>query len=949
MKLGIHSFRGRFVTVSIVYITILTIIAWWAKQYVQDYTTSSLANTEIRQDFRQQLAYIKSNAAELKSSLLEFLIVASSNKRDLVLYNNNKLRYSIEEFENTQTILPTQKLVTNPESLKQDLDELGKNIESLTVLRLNINKLYPGTPIQQNEMLPLNIEFITATTQALEVENKQKDYSEEQFKIAKLFNEAQYAWSNMIGAFRMYVSNRSGIFGNPESGMTIQETNLHLYQDEVMEKIKKLDYYNKAGLLDIVQTESYEKMKDSLKKWHHSFERVKDVYTSPDWRKDIPILNQKIHPTIRIIEDRLKKYEHDLYISESEDIHVLHNIARLLSSSIIYIGIIALAISAISFLLFEYAINKPLNQIINCFHAETKGVYSSLLPKTNIKEIKDLVTSFAIMREQIHSRQNRLESILDTVAEAVLTLDINGFIKSFNRSAEKLFDYSSIDILDRHISVIIPPSRHSQLHSLFPLHQHRIPSILEEQASLRDATVVPVTIKMSEVMLDGEPYYNTLIADVREQKEKMDQLRHIAEHDGLTGLYNKSFFMDELERSIKRLHRNNSGLHALLYIDLDNFKYINDTFGHSAGDELLIKISDIVKSRSRDSDICARLGGDEFAILLFDIHTNNASDVAESIRISVEQNKFSYKGNDCDFGCSIGITLIDPNTNTAESALRKADSACQVAKRHGRNHVYLYAPEKSNDNDLFSDDTSWVEKISEALEHNHFELLHQPILNIKSGEIGLYEIFLRMKDKNGDIMPSAFFKIAERLRLATSIDKWVVKNTIAYISKNQLDSSIFYSINLSMQTLRDLEACDSIVKIIHDGNVEPGKIIFEITEAATIADIGQAEEFLSRMKLAGCQTALDDFGSGMSSLTYLRNLSIDYVKIDGQHIRNAALNDIDFAIIDALNDISHAMKIKTIAKSVEDETCLKKIKTAGIDYAQGYALGKPEKMIPINK
>ena len=949
MKLGIHSFRGRFLTVSIIYITILTVIAWWAKQYVQDYTTSSLANTEIRQDFRQQLANIKSNAAELKSSLLEFLIVASNNKRDIVLYNNDKLRYSIEEFENTQTILPTKKLITNTKSLKDNLDELGTNIESLTLLRLNINKLYPGTPIQQEEMLPLNIEFITATTQALEVENKQRDFSEEQFKIAQLFNEAQYAWSNMIGAFRMYVSNRSGIFGNPEDGMSVQEQNLHLYQNEVRAKIKNLDHYAKAGLLDIVQVESFEKMKSSLTKWQESFQRVKHVYTSPDWRRDIPILNQKIQPTIETIENRLQEYEHDLYLSETDDIHVLHNIARLLSSSIIYIGLIALAISTISFLLFEYAINKPLNQIIQCFHAETKGEYNSLLPQTNIKEVKDLVSSFAIMREQIHSRQSRLESILDTVAEAVLTLDKNGIVKSFNRSAEKLFNYTSSEILDKHISIIIPPSRHSQLHSLLPLHQHRIPSVFEEEASLRNATVVPVTIKMSEVILDGEPYYNTLIADVREQKEKMDHLRHMAEHDGLTGLYNKSFFMDELERSIKRLQRNNTGVHALLYIDLDNFKYINDTLGHSAGDELLIKISDIVKSRARDSDICARLGGDEFAILLFDIHTHNASEVAESIRRSVEQNKFSYKGVDCDFGCSIGITLIDQNSTTAESVLIKADSACQVAKRHGRNHVYLLTPENSDDNDLFGDDTSWVEKISEALEQNHFELLRQPILDIESGNIGIYEIFLRMKDKSGDIMPSAFFKIAERLRLATAIDKWVVENTISYISQNQASSSVCYSINLSMQTLRDLEACDAIVKLIRNGNIEPGKIIFEITEAATIADIGKAEEFLSRMRLAGCQTALDDFGSGMSSLTYLRNLSLDYVKIDGQHIRNAAVNDIDFAIIDALNDISHAMKIKTIAKSVEDESCLKKIKKAGIDYAQGYTLGRPEKMIRTSK
>ncbi|MDH5184429.1 MAG: EAL domain-containing protein, partial [Gammaproteobacteria bacterium] len=727
-------------------------------------------------------------------------------------------------------------------------------------------------------------------------------------------------------------------------GMETQEQNIHLYLNEVKSRIKILNSYNQAGALDIVQSESYDKMQNSLSQWTISFNNVKNIYDSPGWRRDIPMLNKKIQPKIKYIEDILNKNEHELYLSETEDIHILHDIAKLLSSSIIYIGLSALSISIISFLLFEYAINKPIIQIIRCFNAETEGDQNSTLPTTNIKEIKELVTSFSQMREQIHSRQNRLQSILDTVAEAVLTLDSNGFIESYNKSAEKLFDYSSEEVIGKHISIIIPPAKHSQLHGMIPLNEHRIPEEFEEEAIRRDAIFIPVSIKMSEVHLDGKPYYNTLIADIREQKAEMDNLRYIAEHDGLTGLYNKSFFMDELDRIIKRTHRNKSGIHALLYIDLDNFKYVNDTLGHSAGDELLIKVSEIVKGCSRDSDICARLGGDEFAILLFDLNIKNSTDIAESIRRSIEQYQFTYRGIDCDFGCSIGITLIDQDSGSAAPVLMKADSACQVAKRHGKNHVYLLSPENNDESSLFGEDSSWAEKISEAINNDTFELLHQPIINIASGTIDIYEIFLRMKDKDGDIMPSAFFKIAERLRLATDIDKWVVKNTILRISRDISARNIHYSINLSQQTLADLEACDAIVKLIRDGNIEPGRIIFEISEAATIADINMAEEFLSRLKLFGCQTALDDFGSGMSSLTYLRNFSVDYVKIDGRHIRNAAMNDIDFAMIDALNDISHSMKIKTIAKCVEDDMSLKKIKAVGIDYAQGYAIGRPEPM-----
>lgn len=944
MKLAIHSFRGRFLTVSFIYIAIISLIAWWAKLYVDDYTTSSLVNIEIRQDFRQQLTDIKSSTAELKNHLLEFLIIATDDKRKNILLSHNKLRYALDEFENTQAILPTKKIIIQTVSLDNELNELGKDIEKLTKLRLNINKLYPGTPIQQNVMLPLNLEFITATTQALEVENKQRNFSEDKYRIAQLFNESRYAWSNMIGAFRMYVSNRSGVFGNPDRGMDLQEKNLHLYLNEVKSKIKQLDHYHKAGMLDFVQSESYEKMQHSLAQWALSFNHVKKIYTAPDWRKDIPLLNQRIQPRIQLIEDILNQYEHELYISETDDIHVLHNTANLLSSSIIYLGLIAAAISIIGLLLFEYAINKPLNQIIQCFHAETEGNAPIKLPDTKIKEIKDLVYSFSQMSEQIQSRQKRLESILDTVAEAVITLDHNGFIESFNKSAENLFGYAYNEIIGKHISLLIPPSKHSPLHSMLPLNEHRIPDEFEAEAILRNANFIPVSIKMSEVLLDGKPYYNTLIADISEKKAEIESLRHIAEHDSLTGLYNKSFFMDELERTIKRTQRNKSGIHALLYIDLDNFKYVNDTLGHSAGDELLIEVANIVRGRSRDTDIYARLGGDEFSILLFDINTKNATDVAESIRHSIEQYQFIYNGIDCEFGCSIGITLIDQTSTTAESLLMKADAACMVAKRHGRNHVYLLSPD-NDESELFGDDSSWHERITEALDNDSFEIYRQPIMNNSTGKIEIHEIFLRMKDKAGAIMPSAFFQIADRLRLATDIDKWVVKNTVDLISKQTSSKRGLYSINLSKQTIGDLEACDAIVKTIRNSKIDPNTIIFEITEAATIADTDKAEEFLSRLKLLGCQTALDDFGSGMSSLTYLRDFSVDFVKIDGRHIRNAVMNEIDFAMIDALNDISHAMKIKTIAKCVEDEDCRKKIQAVGIDYAQGFAIGRPEPMI----
>ncbi|MBD3669835.1 MAG: EAL domain-containing protein [Gammaproteobacteria bacterium] len=434
-------------------------------------------------------------------------------------------------------------------------------------------------------------------------------------------------------------------------------------------------------------------------------------------------------------------------------------------------------------------------------------------------------------------------------------------------------------------------------------------------------------------------------AEERKQHRKAQEaIQHMAYHDSLTGLVNRSHFEVELLEALASA-LSQGAHHVLLYIDMDQFKIVNDTCGHIAGDNLLINLATVFQKYIRGSDVLARLGGDEFGVLLKDCPLDKAIKVGETLLQSIQDFRFVWNDKLFSVGASIGIAEITPASTDASEVLSKADMACYAAKDLGRNRVHVYT---DSDKDLVrrQGEMLWVSRINEAIEQERF-LLHrqciQPLLKLNGGRH--YEMLIRMIDVDGTIIaPNMFIPAAERYDLMRKIDRWVVSNSLDYLhaARHQHDKNDILFMNLSGLSLNDASLPDYIEETIRAHHIRPDNIGFEITETAAIADFGKAISFSSRMKEMGCHVALDDFGSGMSSFGYLKNIPVDYIKIDGGFVRNMVEDQMDCAIVESINQIGHVIGIKTIAEFVETDAIRKRLADIGVDYAQGFGIERPK-------
>jgi len=428
---------------------------------------------------------------------------------------------------------------------------------------------------------------------------------------------------------------------------------------------------------------------------------------------------------------------------------------------------------------------------------------------------------------------------------------------------------------------------------------------------------------------------------------RQHELSYRASHDMLTGLYNRAEFDRRLHEYIEHLKTDNS--HAtLFYMDLDQFKIINDTCGHVAGDELLRQISQTLKSELRESDFIARLGGDEFGVLLPGCTQTDSTHLATKLLSAVRKFHFSWEGKVFQIGVSIGVVPLSAETESVNKVLSSADVACYAAKEKGRNQLHFYEP---NDKELKRKhgEMLWVSQIRQALKHNNINLYQQPIIPVikDSSFKPHYEILIRLTDDDGNLItPITFLGAAELYGLMPDIDNWVLRNTFDWMVMNAASSKPFsqFSINLSGQSISNKTFLNKVIDLISDTGVNPESICFEITETVAIANLDLANKFIHVLKDMGCYFALDDFGSGMSSFSYLKNLPVDYLKIDGSYVRDLVNDPIDRAMVTAVNQIGHAMGIKTIAEFVEDQATLGALAAIGVDYAQGFGISRPEPM-----
>ena len=432
---------------------------------------------------------------------------------------------------------------------------------------------------------------------------------------------------------------------------------------------------------------------------------------------------------------------------------------------------------------------------------------------------------------------------------------------------------------------------------------------------------------------------NTTIRSLRNRDEKLSKL---ANYDALTGLLNKHNFNIQLKHEIDRVVREKAG-GAMLFIDLDQFKYVNDTLGHAAGDRLLMQIADLLKDRIREDDVISRFGGDEFTIIAKNVSRDDAEAIADSI-IRQMQN-FVFVENDQAFNiyCSIGVVMIESGRFSAEEVFSQADMACFQAKSAGRNRYYLF-DKIEQDETRKSTDISWSKRINDAVEHDSFIMSFQPIVATKNTDSEFYEVMIRMKLADGEeILPQAFLPAAERLGLSPDIDYWVTRNAIRKISEcNSADRVVSLAVNLSGSIFENREFVNKVRQYITQYNIDPSLLCFEVNEQSVIRQMDNARSCIEELVELGCLFTLEDFGSALSSYGYLKDLPVSIIKIDGDYTENMINDVVDQTVVNSLIQIARTLNKKTMVEYVEDAATLEMIKSFGADYVQGYYFGEPK-------
>ncbi|MDH5446276.1 MAG: EAL domain-containing protein [Gammaproteobacteria bacterium] len=440
---------------------------------------------------------------------------------------------------------------------------------------------------------------------------------------------------------------------------------------------------------------------------------------------------------------------------------------------------------------------------------------------------------------------------------------------------------------------------------------------------------------------NGKLITRGLLIDINDQKKTEERIIYLADHDALTGLYNRRRFQEELEHQIAYSQRfNQSG--ALLFIDLDQFKYINDTMGHQAGDECLLSVTRSLSTTLRNIDIMGRLGGDEFGVILPHTTLDEAVIVAQHLLDQLENRAPFQEELTTHISASIGITIFTEHGSTPSELLAKADAAMYAAKRKGRSQYHTYMHDDETLLQMHAK-VHWEDKIHRALSEDRFTLHYQPIFNLKTMEIIHYEALLRLEDQDGSLIyPHAFLDTAEHFGLIRDIDKWVLRSAVAMQAESiQSGNPISIAINLSGRNFGHSDILHHLTEALDEFQADPQALIFEVTETAAVENFGRARSFIESLRSLGCRFALDDFGVGYSSFHYLRNLPVDMIKIDGSFVRNLHLNQFDRIIIKAIADVAEGLAILTIAEFVENEEIRELLIELGIEFGQGYQLAMP--------
>ncbi len=613
-------------------------------------------------------------------------------------------------------------------------------------------------------------------------------------------------------------------------------------------------------------------------------------------------------------------------------------------------------ILALTYLLFVFAmgsISQRLYQTVSDslkFRFDNFDLLKRLIQaKEQLEQrVTERTEALTLANDALHQEKELFQVTLASIGDAVITTDSSGKITYLNPIAELFTGWRNQDANGtplQQVFNILDATTRKPVRDPLAEHLSKSGNIKDHQECLlirRDMQQWIIDYSVAPIQNEQKKVIGAVLTfrDVTEQRRLTQKLAYQAAHDSLTGLLNRKEFEARLGKILASTRKNDT--HALLYLDLDQFKIINDSCGHSAGDELLRKVTALLYSKLRTRDTLARLGGDEFGIILEHCPQNEALQVANTLRELVQNLRYQCQNKTFTIGISIGLLPITHANKDLVNTLNAADSACYAAKDQGRNRVHVY---QTADMLKRPGEIQWLPRIQQAMAEQRLYLYFQPIRAI-SGKNDLEEhgeILLRLKDEQGQlIMPGAFLPSAERYDQMLMIDRWVVEQSFKLLkSLAHHPSNVVYTINLSAQALGNADFLNFTVDSIKTSKINPASICFEITEQNALAHLIHAMHFIATIKELGCRFSMDNFGGGVSSFGYLKNIPLDYLKIDGQLVKDMLTDPVDHAMVESINHIGHVMRLKTIAGWVENAQTFQLLKNIGIDYAQGFWLAKP--------
>lgn len=562
-----------------------------------------------------------------------------------------------------------------------------------------------------------------------------------------------------------------------------------------------------------------------------------------------------------------------------------------------------------------------------------------------VKSLEARELAFRQLYENHHQLLNDLESV-------VMELDVNFQIHYLNHAWETLLGFPIEDCIGQQLDDFIAPEDVSQ----FALFKNKIRKAVQQQKPCPSIELCFNTNRHQRIWAQlkisrstktaGQTNLTVCLDNVTERRESQEQLKYLAMHDSLTGLYNRHFFETTLAQLTADSVRSGKQ-HALLYLDLDHFKVINDTFGHQKGDEILRDISQLFSQQVRSTDILCRLGGDEFAVLMRDITGGEAQEFALSMQAIVASFSFPVQEQHIHLSSSIGMSLIDGSSHNPEEHLMRADIALYVAKGRGRNLIHLYSPLDS-ENDELRHSLNMSQKVRKAIVEDRISLYFQPIFDIKANAISYYEALVRLEEPDGKVIgPCNFIPALEASGEMHLLDRWIIKLAIRYLRDYPALNHV--AINLSAQAFKDEQLMPTILACLEETGVDPTRITFELTESASLFNLSITQRVIAELHELGCSFSIDDFGSGFSSFAYLKDLPADYIKLDGSFIQNLDCDEVDQTLVRSMIQVIQTLGKKAVAEYVENKAIMDILKEMGIDFVQGFHIGPPISLAEIAK